>query len=525
MVRDEEIVKRIIVTALILLYVTIHLIYLDKYPLIWCDDVLNNAEIAWSFLKSGNFGSQLVANESLSQLSHLEKTNIIWGRIFILANAFFIYVFGLGPFQIRLFSFICGFITLFLLYLVTKRLFNRVVAIFSVLFLAFSQFFIVRSHMGRPDTAVSMFILFTIYIFLIASEKKSIILYFLSGLVASLTFDVHLPGGMLAVPILFCLFIFYRKNINKKILFFTIVGILVGIVWWVSWHILPDTNAFFSQYFNYWQRLFQRIPITGLDFFLNTLSGEFHRYYTFFWEARYRRNMFLLLAFIISIIYSLQNVRRNTNTVLVLCLLLTGILCFIFFVPNKTNFYLIYILPFFGIITTNTIYQMFKSNSRSVKYVGIILLIGISLLFSLENLYIIVKFRNANFSSFVTKLKKHITDNSTILGPTNYWLGFIEKQPYFIDYFGYYMTFDGKVKTDYNDLSKFIRKKNIQYIVADEGFFWWDKNRTIYQFIKKNCNFVALIEDKFYGGGDLHPARKEKVTTKIYKVVSYEFQT
>ncbi|MEW6040055.1 MAG: glycosyltransferase family 39 protein [Elusimicrobiota bacterium] len=504
----------IIFSVIAIIYIAINLFYLDKYPLVWADDVLNNAESAWSLIRKGNFGSDMAV---LAE-GRLDKTNIVWGRIFIGINALFIYIFGLGPFQARILPFISGLLTLFFLFLVTRRLYDNKTAVIAAVFLAFSHIFAVHSHLGRPDMMVAMFLMITLYVFLKAVEKNSALLYFLSGLAASLTFDIHPPGGMMAIPVLFALIVYYLilKKTGVTGIFFACAGVFAGAMWWVALHILPDAGTFFIQYYEYLHRHRMDPPIVGFQF-LNVLKQEFQRYYSFFWLGRFHRNMFYLAVFAAAVLHNLLIFKKIVNARPVLVALAAALFGLTFFVPNKTNFYLIYIWPFLSIITADMILRLFNSRTALLKYAGLIISAGIIALYSFENVYKIVQYRKSDYNSYIEKLKKHIPPGFPVLGPIHYWFGFTRSRPYFTDYFGYWVFIENGKPTGY-DLVGFIRKKKIRYIIEDEIFFPWDRSQ-IERFFKKNCRLVGVVEDKFYGEGDIHKVRGGNYTTRIWEIV------
>jgi len=225
-------------------YIGINLFYLDKYPLIWWDDV-HSTELSWSLIKYGDFSSRL-CNPDFG----FEKTHVVYGRLYSTANAVSIKLLGLGPFQARLFPFISGLLLLFFVFKISKRILSEKTALLSVFLLSLSYIFIVRSHMARPDIVVSMFIFMTIYLFLVSFEKQSAPLFLLTGFVSALTVDIH-PPGVVAIFALFTLLLLHFKKISKLNVLLALTGIGLGGVWWLLWHVAPDTATFFYQWKNF----------------------------------------------------------------------------------------------------------------------------------------------------------------------------------------------------------------------------------------------------------------------------------
>jgi len=502
---------RILFFIFTVIYVIINLVYLDKYPLIWADDAFLT-EVSYNFLKTGNFGSILCTGYGL------EKSHVVYGRIYLLAVAGSYYLFGVGPFQARIVSFLCGLVVLFLTYSIAKRLFNEKVAMFSSAFLGLTHIFIVHSHMARPDIVVAMFILLTIHLFLLAKEKMSLRLYFLCGLVASLTIDVHPPGGI-AIVTLGSLVLLHIKSLNKKIILITGAGVILGLLWWIYMHILTDPATFFWQWGSYWSK-FEPPPAHGFSL-IEIFKNEAKRYVEFFWKGRFHRNMFLLVLFVFSTISAaILSIRQKSYPHgLLLTVLFSGIITLTFVVPNKTTFYFIYIFPVLSVLSADSLFRSIKNSQTLLRTAGVVLLTGTFLVFTSENVYKLVKFREANYYSFVGKLKQHIPENATVLGKAAYWFGFT-KQSYYLDYYANFLYCENNKPVLKCNLLEFIKKNKIDYLIADEEFFWWDRENIIGTINKNNKIFgpIATIEDKFYGSDFFAFIQKEKSITKIYMV-------
>ena len=502
---------RILFLIFAVIYVVINLIYLDKYPLVWADDVFLT-EVSYNFLKTGSFGSILCTGYGL------EKSHIIYGRIYLLAVAVFFYLFGVGPFQARIVSFLCGLIVLYLTYLISKRLFNEKIAMFSTVFLALTHVFILHSHLARPDIMVAMFILLTIYLFLLAKERNSLWLYFLCGIVASLTVDVHPPGGI-AIVLLGSLLLFHIKSLNIKILLLTGAGVLLGLLWWTYMHVLTDPETFFWQWKDYWSR-FEPPPAHGFSL-IEIFRTEAKRYIEFFWKGRYHRNMLLFFLFFLSILSAAISAikRKSYPDRFLLTALFAGILTLAFVVPHKTTFYFTYIFPLFSIISTKFLYNILGNPRVLLKITGGILLTSVVLLFSSENIYRMVKFRHANYYSFLSKIRQYIPADAVVAGKSAYWFGFVN-QIYHLDYYANFLHYEqGQPKVSVN-FSDFIKKNKIQYLIVDEEFFWWDRER-ILRIITGDKNtyvLIATIEDRFYGADFFAFIQKDKNITHIYRV-------
>ncbi|MFC1756059.1 glycosyltransferase family 39 protein [Patescibacteria group bacterium] len=98
----------------------------------------------------------------------------------------FMKLLGFSSLAARLPSAILGFGTVILVYLMSKKFFGKFAAYFSALSLVTGIHYLYYSRAAMIDVATTFFITLSIYLFLIAKEKKKLHLYFLSGLVTGL---------------------------------------------------------------------------------------------------------------------------------------------------------------------------------------------------------------------------------------------------------------------------------------------------------------------------------------------------
>jgi len=148
-------------------------------------------------------------------------------------------IFGINEFWTRFPSAISGIVSIFLLYLLGKKLFNPLVGLCSSIALSSAIWFIYRSRLGDLDIFLTMFFILTILLAIKASENKKYILPFTASL--SLLF---LTKAMVPLAILPSVFLIFLKNkiyrwrdlILPVVIFFTV------IVNWFAYRIFQDHN-------------------------------------------------------------------------------------------------------------------------------------------------------------------------------------------------------------------------------------------------------------------------------------------
>ena len=130
--------------------------------------------------------------------------------VYFLTLSGFYKVFGLGLLQGRAFNLITAVITLLMVYLIGRRMFDWRIGLIAVLMLVSDVLFFERSRMLRDDFAAGMFALGAFYLYEIAEERKRGVLYFLSGLAIGAGLMCHL--NMLYMVGAICLLMLMRHG-------------------------------------------------------------------------------------------------------------------------------------------------------------------------------------------------------------------------------------------------------------------------------------------------------------------------
>jgi hypothetical protein len=112
--------------------------------------------------------------------------------VYFLMLSGFYKVFGLGLLQGRAFNLTTAALTLLLVYLIGRRMFDWRVGLVAMLMLISDLLFFERSRMLRDDFAACMFALAAFYMYEMAEERKHGVLYFASGLAVGAGLMCHL---------------------------------------------------------------------------------------------------------------------------------------------------------------------------------------------------------------------------------------------------------------------------------------------------------------------------------------------
>jgi 4-amino-4-deoxy-L-arabinose transferase-like glycosyltransferase len=162
-----------------LLQIPYEIIYRGKFAWPMCRYLGGNIENAWHSFRPGLF----------------------------LMSAGFFKVFGWGLTQGRVFNLITAALTLVMVYVVGRRLFDWRTGLTGVAMLISDQVFFERSRMVRYEHPAAMVALLAFYLYEIAEERRSKWLYIASGLAAGTAVMVHtnliyLPVAILALMLI-----------------------------------------------------------------------------------------------------------------------------------------------------------------------------------------------------------------------------------------------------------------------------------------------------------------------------------
>lgn len=141
-------------------------------------------------------------------------------------------IFGVNEFWTRLPSAASGIISIIILYLLGKKLFNPLVGLSSSIALSSAIWFIFRSRSGNLDIILTMFFLLTFLLAIMASEKKKYLLPLSISL--SLLFLTKTMVPLAIIPAL--VLIFYKSRLYrlKEYIFPTILFFIIAGSWFIT---------------------------------------------------------------------------------------------------------------------------------------------------------------------------------------------------------------------------------------------------------------------------------------------------
>lgn len=484
-----------------------NIVTITKFPLVTEDEAWMS-DSAWHFVKSGNFDEPM-----FSGLIEFKNGYFAFGRIYLLAQAGIFKVLGLDFWQARVLSLITGFVSLLLAYLIGSKLYGRSIGLMAFFLFALSGLFFFNAHNGRPEMAVTSVVLLAVYLYLLARERSSPTLFFLTGLVSALSMDVHLNSVFL--PLALALFFLIDEKAEfwrSKFFWLFISGAGLGVIYWSGVHILPDAKLFFAQAFS---------ELGGGRHQPLQILGEGLRYRAYFFNARLPLSFLEGIYLLAAIVYA---ARHRTKTELkLLTVIFSYVLIMALLIGNKSSFYLVTLLPFADILLAKMAFDLFNAERQPLLRtiaIGALALLFIGYVGQLAALTIV--YRQGDYDHYLSRIRKNIPAGAVVMGQPALWYG-VADHPFYSTYYLHRVLFSGEksVKDKLgHTFAEALKVKKVRYFIADGYYMSFQLTphkklkRHVLAFFRTHARLVGVVKDRYNSTGKIRP-------TRIYKIVSY----
>jgi len=510
-------------------FVLMHLYSLDKAPNAVNVDEPWLSDAALQFLKNGRFGYSVFGD-----LFGLDK-DVGFGNIHLFAEAMMFKLFGFGLYQARLVSFLSGLCLIWVTYLLGKRLYDRRTGVMSAVLFSLSGMFVDVSHLARQDMMLALFMAASLYLYLLAREKRSKILYFITGLLLALSLDVHLNGVAMIVSIGVLFLWEYKSNVfREKFFWFFVSGLFLGVMYFFCVHrlFLYQLN---TEYYSWNRGASPIFAIMNFGEFLRRILLGNKLYLSYFTGGQFHHKIVISLFVIFATAYRIYQ-RKKSDKILLLILAVFGTLYVLVFANGLTS-YLIYLYPFFYILISASIFSLIKDCQIGILkwktyekrvYIGLAILMVILLIGAGRYAKWTYKAYTGSpdarssydYYSYVDNLKAHIPEHAVVSGNRGWFYGFHD-QPYISHFYFEWVakTKGEKFRKEYGqNFAEAVEKRGIEYILADD----WIGPRgsavlreQYLHFLKHKCILVATVMSEYpfsgFTPGELHK-------TEIYRV-------
>jgi len=347
------------------------------------------------------------------------------GPFYFWLSAASIKIFGQTAFAVRFFSAFFGYLSVFLVFLIGKRLFSERVGLISGFILASSTGYLYYARLGMLDVPTAFFISFSLYFLIVGREhlindklKLSVVNYSIVAVAISGAFLLRGFVGLIGV-VSFALFVLVFdgfkgviKNIRQIILpaliFFTLSA---------PWHVLmylKHGDTFLTTYFGH--QMFSR--------FAGTIEGKSAPR---FWYLAVIRTQFriwfvpLIPAFFLGIFQFIKNIiAKNKKEVsgLGLILIWATITFMVFTIANsKLIWYILPIYPALSLLSAWFIEKAFTFATRMTflpEVSLIVLVLSISIFYNIR-MWERIKTEDFNNEAFgVIEAKNRIARNESL---------------------------------------------------------------------------------------------------------------
>lgn len=301
--------------------------------------------------------------------------------LFIWMQAGFMEVLGFTSFAAKLPSAILGLATVFLVFIIAKKFFNKTTAFISSLALITTVHFLYYSRMAMLDVALTFFTTISLFIYWLAKEKDKRYLWILSGLLAGLSVMVKGVVGFLPLLVIFLyelyLFVIDKQKFSVRLVLNYLLGFLSCLLVALPWHIymyMQFGESFLKNYIGYHVlgRAFNNIEDKGRPFcwYLIVLKVSMRIWF-----------IALLGAFPFTVFKTFKKDKRFVF------LTLWALSMFLFFsiAKSKLIWYVIPLYPVLSLMVGNFIERTLDLVMRKVKFTN-------NYLFKFLSLYLLLVF-------------------------------------------------------------------------------------------------------------------------------------
>lgn len=230
------------IIVIISLYVIINLPFLTTFPPI--DNVGDESwmmNISLELLRTGRPVASMHAGTPISESAQITTMWIYNGA---LSGIF--YILGPSLWAGRFLSFICGLIVLILTYFFGKTIGNSKIGLTASFLLTTSIAFSWHSREMRPEMMLLVFSTLSIYLFYRAWQEGRDLFLFLSGLLSTMSVQVHPNGSIFAFAILIIYPVLYRRKLLSRSSLLLILGLFIGFAFWLVFNYLPYSSSSFE---------------------------------------------------------------------------------------------------------------------------------------------------------------------------------------------------------------------------------------------------------------------------------------
>ncbi len=332
----------LLAAALILVFTAVYLLNLNHPPM-WAADEKTYSQIAYHFVKSGDYWTPWVTGDPAWWVG--KPPLLMW------LTSVSYQVFGVTNFAARIWVVLFGVLSLFMVYLLGKNLYNAQVGLVSIAVLgSFVTFYQYSTHI-MTDVPLIFFMLASIYYMLLSIENKEATLKYalLSGTFFGLALMTKQLEALLIPAIILVYLLFTRRirfAVTKRF------GLFVGVA---SAIFIPYIvyNIWLSKAF--WDCFFVYSNVSRITTPLEGHSGDFF----FYFQQLFFNEIFWAVMLPFAFAFCIYNIvaKRSRADVLVVGWIFVVFGLFTF-AQTKLFWYILPAMPAFALSIANLLYQL-----------------------------------------------------------------------------------------------------------------------------------------------------------------------
>lgn len=359
-------------------------------PPVWTDEaIITDASI--QLLKTGRIATNLFGDTIAGTREHF----YFYPPFYFYVLASWIAAFGASLEAVRALSVVLSVGTLFLFWLIVKRLYNSsVLASFGLLLLSLDSSFGTASRTARPELLVLFFFHVSLYLFLIGQKKKGFVWYVVSGISASFAFMAHQLG--LLVPAVMCIFVFCTKAPRRTTVALLAAVLLPTVIFFSVWMSSVGLSAFIEQ-----QRL--QFEIRSVD--------QPYLFLVFMHDTYWKIALIFMSTLVLIFAVLVLRFKKYFDAAILLSFAFT----FLLLLVGKTGWYTVYLVPFEVLIIISLIQKVRRV--RHLFRVPIVCLLTGAVIMEFVLTYtttVLLTSKRFSYHSYVSAIKNNIPKGSSV---------------------------------------------------------------------------------------------------------------
>jgi len=332
----------LLAAALILVFTAVYLLNLNQPPM-WAADEKTYSQITYHFLTSGDYWTPWVTGDPAWWVG--KPPLLMW------LTSVSYQVFGISNFSARIWVVLFGALSLLMVYLLGKKLYNAWVGLVSIVVLgSFVTFYQYSTHM-MTDVPLIFFMLASIYYLLHCTEDKGAPLKYalLSGAFFGLALMTKQLEALL-IPAILLVYLLFTRRIRFAVTksFAVFVGVAAAIfIPYIAYNIWLSKD--------FWDCFFVYSNVSRITTPLEGHSGDFF----FYFQQLFVNEIFWAVMLPFAFAFGIYNIasKRSRADVLVLGWIV-AVLGLFSIAQTKLFWYILPAMPAFALSIANLLYQL-----------------------------------------------------------------------------------------------------------------------------------------------------------------------